>query len=180
MTDTTLTDRDRVGDFIRRAVPRELAEKDIDWPHELGWDEAEIRITVTRGELTITRRLTFGGAPDLAWADADEGPWWTPVTKKWAQEAARRLVHQVWLAWIPVRHADSTGRLHVRVWRDPAGENRYFATDRPGTEEVRLVLEPEYVAERAHASAHAQVRRMFSGEAMWVAEALAAGVARVE
>lgn len=151
------------------------------WAHSVEWDAQEIRVTLTRGDLQLTRGLRHGGPPPDAWADLeDDGPWWTPVTKKWADELARRLAHFAFLTWLPLRRADETGRLHVTVWRD--AEGRYRATEAPGAEAVRLVLEPGLVVERADSTDvdRAQVRRMFEPQGMTVGEALELGWAHVE
>jgi hypothetical protein len=141
-------DRERVADFVRRALPRELAHREISWPHVLAYDERSIRLTLTRGALLIPSEITLGQIVKDAWADLvdeDHGPWWTPATKPWAQELTRRLVHAAWLKHLPFREADESGHLRVTVWRD--GE-RYVADHEPGTVPVHLVLEAGLSLER--------------------------------
>jgi hypothetical protein len=177
VTDAAI-DRERVANYVWRALPRELAEREIPWQHALEWDEEAIRLTLQRSDLRISRTLTLGGPAPDAWADGEEGPWWTPVTKEWAQELTRRLVHIVWFDWLPLRDAGETGRLHVTVWRDSAG--RYLVEPVEGAEAVRLVLEPGLMIDRPPATQRVEVRRLFEPRGATVAEALEVGWARLE
>lgn len=177
VTDAAAADRGRVADYVRRALPRELAEREITWPHSLEYDSKEIRLTLARGDLRVTQALRMGGPPPDAWAEGEDGPWWTPVTKKWAQELARRLVYITWLRTLALHGVDETGRLHVIVWR--AGD-RHLAVEAPGAEPVQLVLEPGYLVERAASGEWAQVRQVFELQGGTVGEALELGWARLE
>lgn len=178
--DTAEADRERVGNYVERAAPRALAKRDVPWKHAVTWDEQEIRITLTRGELVITRGLRHGGPPEDAWAEGEEGPWWTPVTKKWADELARRLAHFAYLSWLPFRDVDATGRLHVTVWPTPGTERRYQAKPVEGVEPLRVVLEPGLMVEPAISADTLVVRRFLESPAGTLAEALEWGGARVE
>jgi hypothetical protein len=175
--DEAATDRERVADYVRRALPRELAERGIDWAHSLEHDAESIRPTLTRGDLVLTHAATLGGAPDDARAHGDEGRWWTPVTKRWAQELTWRLVHILWFRVLPLRDVDETGRLHVLVWK--AGD-RYLASPGADAEAIGLVLEPGFIVERAPAGSWAYVRRVTEPDGATVADALELGWARVE
>lgn len=175
--ESTTADRERVADYVRRAVPREMAEREMTWPHTVECDSESIRLTLSRGDLRVSQALTRGGPPRDAWAEGEEGPWWTPVTKEWAQELARRLVYITWLRSVALHGVDETGRLHVVVWK--AGEH-YLPDEAPGAEPVRLVLEPGYLVERGPSNAWAQVRQVFELRGGSVQEALEMGWARLE
>jgi hypothetical protein len=89
-------------------------------------------------------------------------------------------VRLVWLATLPLRDVDETGRVHMTVWRDPEVEGRYMLELKAGAEAVRLVLEPGFMLDRATAADRAEIRRLFEARGATIAEALEAGLGRVE
>jgi hypothetical protein len=172
--------RDQVGDFVRHALPSELDALGMKWAHSVEWDDREIRLTITRGDLAITRALTFSGVPAGAWHEEDAPPWWHPPTREWAGELTTRLVQMASFAWVLLRDVDATGRLHVSVWADPAREGLYRTNPCENGERLHLVLEPGFMLERSEGWDAAKVRRVFEAGAVEVAEALELGWARPE
>jgi hypothetical protein len=171
--------RDQVGDFVRYALPGELAEVGVPWAHSVDWDEREIRLTITRGDLAVTRALTYAGVPAGAWHEEDAAPWWQPPTREWAGELTKRLVQMAWFAYTLLREVDETGRLLVTVWTDPAREGHYRTNPCENGGSVRLRLEPGFMLERSDGDDAAMVRRVFEAGAVEVADALERGWARL-
>jgi hypothetical protein len=175
--DSSTADRERVADFVRRALPRELQHREITWPHVLAHDKRSIRLTLTRGALLIPAAITMGGPPAESWTDmGEEGPWWTPATKTWATELTRRLVHVAWLRHLPFREADEGGHLHATLWRDG---NRWAAKETGGMERVGVVLEPGYQLERAPGG-ELELRRFLDPKPVRLGKALQEGLVRVD
>jgi hypothetical protein len=49
-----VADRERVGDYVRRALPRAIARGGCDWPVRVKWDDTAVRGYLLRGELVIS------------------------------------------------------------------------------------------------------------------------------
>ncbi len=94
-------DRDRVGTFLYRAVPRKVARAGCSWPCHVTWDERGAYATLTRGELVLV-------------ADWIRLPaWWTPAHRGHAEELADNLARLLVALWRLYENADETGRLVI-------------------------------------------------------------------
>lgn len=101
-------DRDRIGEFVRRSLPRRLEALGCSWPLELSWDADHIGATLTRGELVLR-----------AWNS--KRPWWYPATKKKAIDIASSFEKILGAHYRKFADADETGRRRATVWKGAYG-----------------------------------------------------------
>lgn len=105
MTDPLLTpqfnDQDKVGDFVRRALRKEMLERGCTWGTRVEWDDVAIRGYLHRGELVLSsfdRRLN----------------WWMPSSKPNGNRITDRLANVLEKFWKQYQDADETGRRRYR------------------------------------------------------------------
>lgn len=142
-------DPERVGDYVRRALPRELERRGISWSVGVEWDEQAISATLTRGGLAIRVEHTFGTRSAADWDRQWEGrkhgdpPWYHPSTREQGQALVRALADRLERWRTPFREADEEGCLTLRVWKDPAYPSRYLPDETgPDAEAVVVRLDP--------------------------------------
>jgi hypothetical protein len=122
------SDRDRVGDYVRRALPRALEHGGCDWPCAVAWDEVTVRAYLSPGELVLS---TFHR----------RAHWWDPVSRKKGDEIVDDLGRVLLGMWRDHYHdADETGRCRRQLWMMRGGglTNEPQSTGRA----VTVVLEP--------------------------------------
>jgi hypothetical protein len=61
----SLTHRGRVGDYVRHALPRALAEREIRWSRSLEWDQEAVGMLEMRDQIPEPSLwpLSLGAAP---------------------------------------------------------------------------------------------------------------------
>lgn len=120
-------DRDRVGDFVRRALPRRLEAIGCTWPLKVEWDELHIGAWIVRGELVIR-----------TWNS--KRPWWYPACRPKAVDITDSFARVLGVHFERFRDADETGRRVATVWKYRGGG--YTFTEEPGTEPLQVELAP--------------------------------------
>ena len=112
MTDNA-NDRDRVGDHVRRALPRAIELGGCDWPCAAEWDDVTVRGYLLRGELALS---TFHR----------RAHWWDPVTRRKGNEIVDDLAAVLLGMWRDdYQDADETGRSRRVLWMARGGGLSY-------------------------------------------------------
>ena len=102
LPDPATVDRDKVGEFVRRSLPRRLEAIGCKWPLEVSWDADHIGATLVRGELVLR-----------AWES--RRPWWHPAEKQRGIDIAMNLATSLGQLFERFADADETGRRRIRI-----------------------------------------------------------------
>lgn len=102
------SDQDRVGDYVRRALPCEMERRGCSWETRVEWDDVAIRGYLYRGELVLSaveRALN----------------WWLPATQAKGDRLTEGLANVLEKFWHQYEDADDTGRRRAQVDRGDRG-----------------------------------------------------------
>lgn len=167
-TDPPLTNeeaRERVGDFVRRAllVHRRLAA--TGWPTEVGWDDVEIWATARRGELVLR-----------TWERNIR--WWSPAIRRHALDLADSFARVLLKIMEQYGEVDESGRAHATVWRD--ARDFYHLEEVPGAVPRRYVLEVGWRILNPNQGPGPILTDLRNAGGIHIREALARGIIRPE
>lgn len=119
--------RRRMGTYVRQLLEGHAQLQVPGWHLEAGWDDRRLWATLTRGELVLE-------------ADVCVREWWSPPSRRVAEQWAVRIGRLLWKLQLQFAAADEAGWIHLQGW--VGDRNRFAWEPKEGLRPVAVTLAP--------------------------------------